>query len=129
MKINITMCSISVLFCAQNTMAKPFEPNDVSFLVSSCREVVEIYSKKNEQRFLAAQTTSMSEAMRAGYCIGVVQQYLRNSNNCSGYGYRQFSKGRWFDFASAIANVSFGKNETSRKTSAKRLLKSVYCND
>lgn len=54
---------------------------DPARLIESCTELVNIYDKHDQLRFAAAQTTSLSEAMRAGYCRGVLDEYQRN-NQC-----------------------------------------------
>lgn len=51
---------------------------DPARLIESCTELVNIYDKHDQLRFAAAQTTSLSEAMRAGYCRGVLDEYQRN---------------------------------------------------
>ena len=51
---------------------------DPARLIESCTELVNIYAKRDELRFAAAQFTSLSEAMRAGYCRGVLDEYRRN---------------------------------------------------
>ncbi|PKH02094.1 hypothetical protein CXF72_13335 [Psychromonas sp. MB-3u-54] len=52
-------------------------------LIDSCVELVNIYDSRNEQKFLAAQTTSLSEGLRAGYCLGVLQENAKNEYRCS----------------------------------------------
>lgn len=48
------------------------EPGSAGFLISSCQEYVELYQKKNDERFGAFLTTSKAESFRAGYCLGAV---------------------------------------------------------
>ena len=47
-------------------------------LVDSCVELINIYDSKSSKRLLAAQTTSLSESLRAGYCLGVIDQYEKS---------------------------------------------------
>ncbi len=64
--------------------------------VEGCNELVQIYKTRGEQRLLAAQTTSLSEALRAGYCRGVIDSYKDKK------GYRCSSD--WFEMASYVAH-------------------------
>lgn len=63
-------------------------------LVQSCKELVGIYAKREQMRLAAGLTTSVSEALRAGYCMGVVDEY-RRSNSCT--------SPDWFEQARRIA--------------------------
>lgn len=53
--------------------------DDPKHLIQSCQELVGIYSKRDEKNFAAGLTTSLSEALHAGYCMGVVDEYRRNT--------------------------------------------------
>ena len=64
-------------------------------LILACRELVGIYKNREEKNLLAAQTTSLSEALRAGYCHGVIEEY-RRQRGCYGTD--------WFEAAKFIAN-------------------------
>lgn len=76
--------------------ATPALANDASkHLVSSCRELVEIYVKRDQQHLLAGLTTSTSEALRAGYCRGVIDQYRRSNDSCA--------QNNWYTQAASIA--------------------------
>ncbi len=68
---------------------------DPKHLIQSCQELVGIYSKRDEKHLVAGLTTSLSEALRAGYCRGVVEEYRRHYSRCAG---------DWFTQAHAIAN-------------------------
>ncbi|MCW8158569.1 hypothetical protein D7243_20560 [Stutzerimonas stutzeri] len=70
--------------------------NDPEYLAHSCRELVGIYAKRNEKRLAAGITTSVSEALRAGYCMGVVEEYRRHF---------QCRTGDWFRQAQGIAEL------------------------
>jgi hypothetical protein len=72
---------------------------DAARLVDGCNEAVSIYNKKQEKKLWAGLTTSNSESLKAGYCIGVMEAYksfgsirtVRQSYECgrdSYYGYR-----------------------------------------
>lgn len=74
-------------------------------LVDSCTELVSIYASRDEKRFLAAQTTSISESLRAGYCLGVLKQYEKsNYFNCHS---------NWYDRAKFISTYSLKKHRPS----------------
>lgn len=59
-------------------MQSSLASTDPARLVESCAELVDIYVKRDQLRFAAAQTTSLAEAMRAGYCRGVLDEFQRN---------------------------------------------------
>lgn len=75
---------------------------DPARLVESCAELVDIYEKRDQLRFAAAQTTSLSEAMRAGYCRGVLDEYRRHY---------QCRTSDWRDQAQIIASHSLSQLE------------------
>lgn len=54
-------------------------------LIESCRELVSIYNKKGEQRFLAGLSTSVAEAMRAGICRGMIEEHANHSRCLAGW--------------------------------------------
>jgi|GEM_PF-1126811 len=81
-------------------------------LVESCAELMNIYSSKNEQRFMAAQTTSLSESLRAGYCLGVLEQYAETEYSC---------RSDWFKRAEFIAKYNLELE--SNRLSDRKLLK------
>jgi hypothetical protein len=57
-------------------------------LVTNCQELVNIYDKKGSKRLLAGVSTSVSEAMRAGICKGVLEEHASHSY-CHGHWYDQ----------------------------------------
>lgn len=44
-------------------------------LIEACQAATEIFNARNEKRLLASQRTSLSDALRAGYCLGAVEHY------------------------------------------------------
>lgn len=98
--------------------------DDGEFLVQACQEAVSVYKSRDEQRQLSSVRTSMSEAMRAGYCIGVLQQYIKQNSTCS---YSRYRKSNWYTLAQSIADISFGVNAWENTTTATKLLERVYC--
>lgn len=103
----------------------PFQTDDAELLQQSCREVVEIFEHKDKVGPYAALHTSMAEAMRAGYCIGVLQQYSQQSHSC--YSTR-YASSNWFEVAKVISNLSIGAQKLQR-LQVSQLLEQVYCND
>lgn len=79
--------SVSASFVSAN--------DDSKYLVSSCHELLEIYVKRDQQHLLAGLTTSTSEALRAGYCRGVLDQYRRSNESCA--------QNNWYTQAARIA--------------------------
>lgn len=49
-------------------------------LAKACRDLVTIYEKRDQKSTLAGWTTSVADALQAGYCRGVVEEYRRNRN-------------------------------------------------
>lgn len=119
-----------LLFCflilsSHNSFSKEsgFPQDDPEFLAQSCREALAIFSSRDETQFLAAQRTSLTEAMRAGYCIGTLQSYARENeyyiNLCRG------EVRNWFKMAKFIVNSFFTQEENTLKT--RDLLKRSFC--
>ncbi|MCG9729151.1 hypothetical protein L1D44_04740 [Shewanella sp. Isolate13] len=98
--------------------------DDGEFLVQACQEAIDIYNSRDEEQLLASVRTSMSEAMRAGYCIGVLQQYIKHNSSCS---FSRYRKSNWHTMAESIASISFGANAVNRGITASALLEQVYC--
>lgn len=63
--------------------------DDPEHLIQSCKELVDIYAKRDQRHLFAAATTSLSEALRAGYCKGVVDEYRRRSECATNNWYTQ----------------------------------------
>jgi hypothetical protein len=64
-----------------STVAPVTLADDSRTLVNSCHKLVKIYATRDQQNLLAGLTTSTSEALRAGYCRGVLEEY-RRTNRC-----------------------------------------------
>ncbi len=94
----LTICTLTVNVYAK----KAFDNSDPIFMIESCKEVVEIYKAKGEKRFMASQRTSLAEAMRAGYCIGALQQITCRN---------RFSKRNWMVAAKSIAQLDVNLRE------------------
>jgi hypothetical protein len=70
--------------------------DDPKRLIQSCQELVDIYAKRDQQHLLAGVTTGLSEALRAGYCMGVTDEYRRHY---------QCATNDWFKQAERIAKM------------------------
>lgn len=57
--------------------------SDKDRLISSCVELVIVYKNRSEKRLQAALTTSLSEALMAGYCRGVLEEHANHTRGCS----------------------------------------------
>ncbi|MBB1468110.1 hypothetical protein H5232_06485 [Pseudoalteromonas sp. SG41-5] len=107
-----------------------FEVEDAAFLQASCLEATVIFDRQNEQGKFAALHTSMAEAMRAGYCIGVLQQYIKQQHNCPNYYQSNRQQGgirKWLDLAKAVAQLSITRKNLKEITS-NELIEEASCN-
>jgi len=68
--------------------------DDPKYLIQSCQELVSIYTEVDQLRTVAKVTTSFSEALRAGYCMGRADEYRRNY---------ECATDDWFEQAKRIA--------------------------
>ena len=71
--------------------------DDHEHFVQGCREVLGIYANRDKQRLLAGLTTSPTEALRAGYCIGAISEYQRE---------RECFTNDWYEQAQRISEMS-----------------------
>ncbi|PHR17747.1 MAG: hypothetical protein COA41_11565 [Sphingopyxis sp.] len=71
--------------------------DDHEHFVQGCREVLVIYANRDKQRLLAGLTTSPTEALRAGYCIGAISEYQRE---------RECFTNDWYEQAQRISEMS-----------------------
>lgn len=124
MKLLIAVCLLMTLSVSSHISAKEslFAKDDALFLVSSCQEVMEVFKRRDETSFMAGQRTSLSEAMRAGYCIGVLQQYSEVSPYC------RYGRNNWYQMAQVIAEIQLTP-EQLQNTSAKSILREAYCGE
>lgn len=72
--------------------------NDPKHLINSCQELLKIYENRDQQQLLAWLMTSTSEAMRGGYCRGVLDEYRRSVAYCA--------QSNWHAQAASIAEYS-----------------------
>lgn len=75
------------------------------YLIQSCQELVDVYTDADQLRTIAKVASSFSEALRAGYCMGRVDEY-RRSYECA--------TDDWFEQATRIAELpeSFSSRTT-----------------
>ena len=111
MKASCLFLSTTMLLASSSAFSKeaPFQLQDAAFLVESCSEAIDIFASQEETGYLAAYRTSLSEAMRAGYCIGVIEHYTDvNAYDCHrGSG--------WFEHAKSIASLEPAQPELAGK--------------
>ena len=87
---------IAILALATVMVCDAQADQDTERLVQGCREMVGIYAKREQMRMAAGLTTSLSEALRAGYCQGVIEQFRRDRDEvCTALD--------WFEQAQRIA--------------------------
>lgn len=86
--------------------------NDSDRLIQGCRELIGIYAKREQMRLVAGLTTSVSEALRAGYCQGVLDEFRRNRGDAC-------TTRDWFEQAQKIASEP---TDTAQPTNVTELL-------
>ena len=84
--------------------------DDPQYLIQSCQELVDAYTEADQLRTIAKVASSFSEALRAGYCMGRVDEY-RRSYKCA--------TDDWFEQAARIAEMP---ESFSARTSVDELL-------
>ena len=70
---------------------------DPQHLIQSCQELVDAYTDADQLSTIAKVASSFSEALRAGYCMGRVDEY-RRSYECA--------TDDWFEQAARIVDMS-----------------------
>ena len=121
--IGVLLFSASITSLPVQCKEQQFAYENPRFLQKSCQEVVTIFHRKDQPSTYAALHTSMAEAMRAGYCIGVIQQYMNQTPHCNS-GIKR--RGDWFEVATAIADLAYGE-EQFKSIQVSQLLEMVYC--
>lgn len=108
MTLRSAILGLLILTAPQVSFAKegPFHYRDASLLIQSCQEAVDVFSSHEKTGYLAAYRTSLSEALRAGYCIGVLEQF---SEYCLG-------NAGWFENAKRIASLNLTQQESATTT-------------
>lgn len=131
----IPLIIINAIIYSHNASAASI---DSKKLADGCNEAINIYNKKQEKKLLVGLTTSNSESLKAGYCIGVMSAYksfgsirtVKEGYECgrdTGYSYRNKTCYRnievndcdnetWFEMAELVMTKWRGldkKNSTS----------------
>lgn len=75
---------------------------DVAGFQDGCQKLLEIAKARTQDRFLAWQTTSPAEAMRAGICQGTLAEYLRSRRCPTG---QRAIVADWFEMAGRVTAV------------------------
>lgn len=75
---------------------------DIAGFQDGCRELLAIAKSRSQDRFLAWQTTSPAEAMRAGICQGTLAEYLRDGRCPRG---QSAVVADWFEMAGRVTVV------------------------
>lgn len=122
MKLRSAILGLSILTASQTVFAKeaPFQYRDADLLVQSCQEAVDVFSSHEKTGYLAAYRTSLSEALRAGYCIGVLEQFS------DAYDEYCVSSAGWFENAKRIASLNLTQRE-SATTTTMEILEEYAC--
>lgn len=84
---------------------------DTERFIQGCQEVIKIYTDHEEERLLAGVTTSVSAAMRAGYCRGVISEYQRT---------KPCAISDWYEVANRIVEVPSWQAEARNAASLLR---------
>jgi hypothetical protein len=67
-------------------------------LIDNCQELVAIYDRRGERQLFAGISTSVAEAMRAGICRGMIEEYINHVNCSNG----------WYAMANGISSSPIG---------------------
>jgi hypothetical protein len=121
-KLHSAILGLFILIAPQTIFAKesPFQYRDANLLIQSCQEAVDVFSSHEKTGYLAAYRTSLSEALRAGYCIGVLEQFSdAYERECGG-------NSGWFENAQRIASLTLTQRE-SATTSTFEILEEYAC--
>lgn len=78
-------------------------------LIKSCIEAVNVFDGSGENNLFAAVSTSLEEALRAGYCRGVIVEYRRQKRGNCGRSWLVQARNiaRYTTDASEIISVDF----------------------
>lgn len=122
MKLSILIIILAVTAAPKSLFAKetPFQIENPRFFIESCKEAVDIFSSQEDIGYLAAYRTSLSEAMRAGYCIGVLEQFSDSVGKFCGV------KSGWFEQASLIASLDLTPQD-AKLVDTRDLLRAYIC--
>lgn len=77
--------------------------SEATTLRNDCKELVKLIDKNGEKNFLAWQTSSKMAALRAGRCLGVVEEFLRRKPSC---GFREMPVEKVYGVIERLAETS-----------------------
>ena len=77
-------------------------------LVQACSELISIYAQRNEKNLLAGWATSVSDAMQAGYCRGVVDEFRRTHRACNAANWHTLARRIAKTTPASISGATFG---------------------
>lgn len=86
-----------VLVLLFTSIAVQADNKDGERLIKGCNELMGMYKNKNEKRLMTSLTVSSSDAMLAGYCMGVVKMAVSQHKN------RCYTRD-WYQLAEYIAS-------------------------
>jgi hypothetical protein len=99
---NLFIFLLIFIFCIFTTNTYAKSTNKVELLIDGCTELVGIYKNKREKNLLAGHTTSLSEAIKAGYCRGAIAQFIESNN--------RYCSSDWYKIAEVISNLNKKKS-------------------
>ncbi len=116
-----------IILFSLNTYAISFDVNQRAFyLVDSCQQYTELYNENGQKKWWSVFTTSREDALRIGYCLGVIEQVQRGELCPNGIEHYKIDP--TYAMASAIARME--NSEVLRKdtngTIRKALCPSTY---
>jgi|TARA_B110000196_G_C21047232_1_gene615484 hypothetical protein len=85
-----------VIIMVLSTFSVNADDSEAEKLIQGCNELVSIYKNHNDKRLLASMLASSSDAMLAGYCMGVTK-------TLTGFGKRECGGRDWYELAEVIA--------------------------
>lgn len=109
---------ITFACCWHSAMAGDIESADFQ---RGCGELLKITQARGERRYLAWESTSASQAMRAGLCQGTLSEYLRHGQCPRG---TRVAVRDWYEMAQRVVAVDLGKARGLSK-----LLDTAACGD
>lgn len=77
--------------------------SEATALRNDCKELVKLIDQNGEKNFLAWQTSSKMAALRAGRCLGVVEEFLRRKPSC---GFREMPVEKVYGVIERLAETS-----------------------
>lgn len=86
-----------VIFFIFNSITASAKDSETEKLIKGCNELVGIYKNHKEKRLMSSMLASSSDALLAGYCMGITKSLTALSINSCG-------RRDWYQLAESIAN-------------------------